>query len=157
MDQEQIVSTGEVESSPVVDLTGLETKITELVDVLQAEQDAQKKEVEKLAKEEEQAKKTEEEQAKIAEEDAKLSAEEEQAKSLEDEEYANTVMTLQETQAQSIDDILLEMQTLNQNAIALTEQAQNQTTIVTEGAFMITLAVVISASMKLLIEQISKW
>lgn len=158
MDQEQVETTGEVAPVvEVVDLTGLEEKITGLVEVLEAEQEQKKLEAEKIAKEEAEAKKQAEEQAKVESENAVLTEQEAQEKAKSDEEHASNVMSLQESQVTTLDDILREMQTLNQNAVVLQEKMDNQDEIIAEGAFMITIAVIMSAGVKLLVEQLSKW
>lgn len=157
MDQEQVESTGEVVSPPVIDFTELETKITNLVEVLETEQEQKKIEAEKLAKEEEAAKQLAEEQAKTEAENAQLTEAELKEKAKADEQHANTVMSLQESQVATLDDILVEMKTLNQNAVILQEQTDLQNEVISESAVMITIAVIMASGVKLLLEQISKW
>lgn len=141
----------------VVDLTGLEEKLTGLVEVLEADQEQKKIEAEKLAKEEEEAKQLAEEQAKLEAENAQLTEAELKEKAKADEEHAKTVMSLQESQATTLDDILSEMQTLNENVVLLQEKTDFQNEVITESAVMITIAVVMASGVKLFLEQISKW
>lgn len=152
--QEQIDTTGQ---APPVDLTNLESKLTDLVEVLEADQEQKKAEAEKLAKEEEEAKQLAEEQAKTEAENAQLTEAELKEKAKVDEEHAKTVMSLQESQATTLDDILSEMQTLNENVVLLHEKTDFQNEVITESAVMITIAVVMASGVKLFLEQISKW
>lgn len=143
--------------SPVIDLTDLESKLTDLVEVLEADQEQKKAEAEKLAKQEEEAKQLAEEQAKTEAENAQLTEAELKEKAKADEEHAKTVMSLQESQATTLDDILSEMQTLNENVVLLHEKTDFQNEVITESAVMITIAVVMASGVKLFLEQISKW
>lgn len=152
--QEQIDTTGQ---APPVDLTNLESKLTDLVEVLEADQEQKKAEAEKLAKEEEEAKQLAEEQAKTEAENAQLTEAELKEKAKADEEHAKTVMSLQESQATTLDDILIEMQTFNENVVLLHEKTDFQNEVITESAVMITIAVVMASGVKLFLEQISKW
>lgn len=111
MEEEQIETTGEV--VPVVDLTELETKLTDLVEVLEAEQDQKQAEAEKLAKEEVKAK-------KLAEEQAKLDAENELL--IEEQVQADTATTVEFRE-----DLLVDLKTLNESILELKEiELQNQ-------------------------------
>lgn len=157
MEQEQIETPEEVVTPPAVDLTELETKLTDLVEVLEADQEQKKAEAEKLAKQEEEAKQLAEEQAKTEAENAQLTEAELKEKAKADEEHAKTVMSLQESQATTLDDILSEMQTLNENVVLLHEKTDFQNEVITESAVMITIAVVMASGVKLFLEQISKW
>ena len=85
----------------VVDLTGLEEKLTGLVEVLEAEQEQKKLEAEELAKQEEQAKLEAEEQAKIDAQTQKFVEEQQQA----------DVATVEEFR----ENVLAELKTLNEN------------------------------------------
>lgn len=157
MEQEQIETPEEVVTPPAVDLTELETKLTDLVEVLETEQEQKQAEAEKLAKQEEEAKQLAEEQAKTEAENAQLTEAELKEKAKADEEHAKTVMSLQESQATTLDDILSEMQTLNENVVLLHEKTDFQNEVITESAVMITIAVVMASGVKLFLEQISKW
>jgi len=97
----------------VIDLTGLEEKLTGLVEVLEAEQEQKKLEAEELAKQEEQAKLDAEEQAKIDAQTQKAQAEQQQA----------DVATVEEFRA----NLLSELKTLNEEVQELKEiELQNQ-------------------------------
>lgn len=157
MEQEQIETPEEVVTPPAVDLTELETKLTDLVEVLETEQEQKQAEAEKLAKQEEEAKQLAEEQAKTEAENAQLTEAELKEKAKADEEHAKTVMSLQESQATTLDDILIEMQTFNENVVLLQEKTDFQNEVITESAVMITIAVVMASGVKLFLEQISKW
>lgn len=95
MDQEQIENTGEV-SSPV-DFTELETKLTDLVEVLEAEQEQKQAEAEQLAKEQEL-------QAQQDAENQKFVEEQQQADTATVEEFRQNLLT--------------ELQTLNESTQA---------------------------------------
>lgn len=99
MDQEQIETTGEV--VPVVDLTHLESKLTDLVEVLEAEQEQKKLEAEKIAKAEAEAKKLAEEQAKVDADTQKAVEEQQQAETATVEDFRENLM--------------IELKTLNEN------------------------------------------
>lgn len=102
MDQEQVETTGEV--APVVeviDLTGLEEKLTGLVEVLEAEQEQKKLDAEELAKQEEQKKLDAEKQAKLDAQTQKVVEEQQQA----------DVATVEEFR----ENVLAELKTLNEN------------------------------------------
>lgn len=156
MDEQLQLETAD-QVSPVIDLTDLESKLTDLVEVLEADQEQKKAEAEKLAKQEEEAKQLAEEQAKAEVENAQLTEAELKEKAKADEEHAKTVMSLQESQATTLDDILSEMQTLNENVVLLHEKTDFQNEVITESAVMITIAVVMASGVKLFLEQISKW
>lgn len=130
--QEQIDTTGQ---APPVDLTNLESKLTDLVEVLEADQ----------------------EQKKAEAENAQLTEAELKEKAKADEEHAKTVVSLQESQATTLDDILAEMQTLNENAVLMQEKTEFQNEVISESAVMITIAVIMASGVKLFLEQISKW
>lgn len=127
---------------PPVDLTGLETKLNELVEVMETEQELK---AEEKALEEEQALQ-EEEQAKKDEELAK-----------ENETTFQTMQTNLQTSSDTQTLILEEMKTMNTNMILLHEKTDQQNDLIIESSFTITLAIVIVVSIKVFIDQISKW
>lgn len=127
---------------PPVDLTGLETKLTELVEVMEKEQEIK---LEEKALEEEQAL-LEEQQAVKDEELAK-----------ENETTFQTMQTNLQTSSDTQTLILEEMQTMNANFIVLHDKTDQQNDLIIESSFTITLAIVIVVSIKVFIDQISKW
>ncbi|MGG2085401.1 hypothetical protein [Lysinibacillus pakistanensis] len=101
MAEEIIEEVPTVPAVEVVDLTGLEEKLTGLVEVLEAEQEQKKLEAEELARQEEQAKLEAEEQAKIDAQTQKVVEEQQQA----------DVATVEEFR----ENVLAELKTLNEN------------------------------------------
>lgn len=101
MDLEQIESTGEVVTSPAVDLSELETKLTDLVEVLQTEQEEKQAEKELQQIEADKLAKEQEAQAKLDAENQKIVEQQQQA----------DVETVEEFRA----NVLKELQLLNEN------------------------------------------
>lgn len=117
MDQEQIETTGlpeqnETASPSVIDLTELETKLTNLVEVLEAEQEQKQLEAENLAKEAENQAKEEAEAKLLAEKQAKEQAkvDAENQKVLEEKQQADT-----ETVEEFRENLLNELKTINES------------------------------------------
>lgn len=142
--EEQEVTTGEVEPSP--ELQELNESITDLVETLNTQM-----EQEQLEKE--QQLKLEEEQA-LAEQEQSVMTEEEQAIQ---EEQQLQMMTLEEQQAATLDDVKNELVTLNTHTVALIESLEQQKQSDVDQSFFIVLALVFAIAVKVLIEQITKW
>ena len=128
----------EEETSPA-DLSELEEQLSNLVEVLEEEQRIELEEKEALEKEQ-------------LENEEKL---------LQDEEiisvHQENVLSLQETETENSSLILLELQTLNENIVLQNEKVDDLTDITVESGFMITLSIAIVMSIKIFIDQISKW
>ena len=116
-----------------------DTAIQELVELIKLERE-EKKELEELEKAQEE---------KLQEE------------LLQDEEnislYQENLLSLQEGETETSSLMLLELQTLNENIVLQNEKLEQQMDLTVEGTFMITLTIAISISIKIFIEQISKW
>lgn len=131
-----------VEQTPP-DFTNLEQSITELVEVIQTEQEIK---AEEKALEEEKAV-------------------EESVQAETDYQNMQTVyQTSSESQTLAIEGLQAEMATMNSNMEAMTvafgemnETMLKQNDLIVEGSFTITLAIAIVVSIKVFIDQISKW
>lgn len=131
-----------VEQTLPPDFTNLEQSLTELVEVIQQEHELK---IEEKALEEEQAL-LEQEQAIKDEEIA-----------TENETTLQTIQTTMETTSDTQTLILEEMKTMNTNMVVLHEKTAEQNDLIVESSFTITLAIVIVVSIKVFIDQISKW
>ena len=125
--------------APPPDFTELEQSITDLVEVIQTEQEI--KAEEKIQNE---TTNTENSQA-IANLQGQLSALQEN----------QTLLT--EAFAEQSAMIAGAFEELNANTLVLIEKTDLQNDLITEGSFMVTLALVIAISVKIFIDQISKW
>lgn len=133
MDQEQIETTGLPEQNetvvpPVVDLTELETKLTGLVEVLEADQEQKKIEAEKLAKEEAEAKLLADKQAKADAQNQKALEEQQQADTATVEEFReNLLIDLKEINKsiQEVKEIELHNQEMYEHALPSIKQASD--------------------------------
>lgn len=93
MEQEQIETTGEVISPPAVDLTELETKLTDLVEVLETEQEQKQAEKEQQQLEAEQLAKEQEDQKKVQAKDLEQQQAIQQAFAEEEATYREQILS----------------------------------------------------------------
>lgn len=94
MDEEQVESTGEVVSPPpVVDLSELETKLTDLVEVLEADQEQKQAEKEQQQLEAEQLAKEQEDQQKVQAKDLEQQQAIQQAFAEEEATYREQILS----------------------------------------------------------------
>lgn len=94
MDEEQVESTGEVVSPPlVVDLSELETKLTDLVEVLETEQEQKQAEKEQQQLEAEQLAKEQQDQQKVQAKDLAQQQAVQQAFAEEEATYREQVLS----------------------------------------------------------------
>lgn len=126
-------------ATPPQDLSGLETQLGELVEVLNKDQEI--KAEEKILNEETNSQSS----ADIAHIQSQLSALQENQTALSNAFTEQTAM------------LTAEMQTLNSNTLVLIEKTELQNGLITEGSFMITLTIIITLGLKIFIGQISKW
>lgn len=139
MENENVnTETGTPEETPiVVELD--ETPIQELIDLI-----IEDREIEKEEKELEKA-----EEEKLQEE------------VLQDEEitsgYQENLLLLQEGENETSSLMLLELQTLNENIILQNEKIDSLTDITVESGFMVVLSIAVAFSIKVFVDQVSKW
>jgi len=128
------------------DFTELESNIKSLVETI--EKDIEIKEQEKIEQQEKEK--------KALEEGLKS---EEKIKETEtfESEYKTTMVSIQENQATGIEDLISEVQVLNGNTLSLIERMDNQNEIIIEGFLTLIISIVIAFSIKIFIDQITKW
>lgn len=150
MDNTDIESVPELGTVPVItelDTTDLQQSIDDLKEVIinDMEQQQQEKEQEK-----EEQKQIEIQQKKEDELNAKKTLEE----STQDKEnalsYQENTLSLQEGQADSLQELVLEMKSTN-------EHLQKQNDFITESSILLMLTIMITMSVKIFIDQISRW
>lgn len=72
-------------------------------------------------------------------------------------EYKAKMATLQEDQITSIDTLIGEIQTLNENTLVSIEKMDTQNDLIVEGSLTLVITIVVVAAVKVFIDQVTKW
>lgn len=137
-----------VEQTPP-DFTNLEQTITELVEVIQTEQEI--KAEEKVLAEEELAKEV------VENEESQNNLQDMQTVIQTTSESQTAILEGLSSLSGQMSGLSSQMNSINSTMEILVEKTEVQNDLIVEGSFTITLAVIVAIAMKVLIDQISKW
>lgn len=137
-----------VEQTPP-DFTNLEQSITELVEVIQTEQEI--KAEEKVLAEEELAKEV------VENEESQANLQDMQTVVQTTSESQEAILEGLSSLSGQMSGLATQMDSINTTMSILVEKTEEQNDLIIEGSFTITLAIVIVVSIKVFIDQISKW
>jgi len=137
-----------VEQTPP-DFTNLEQTITELVEVIQTEQDIKAEEKAEEVLENEKTETDLQDMQTVVQ-----TSSESQTVIIEGLSGLSSQMSGLSSQMTALAD---QMESINTTMTILVEKTEEQNNLIIEGSFTITLAIVIVVSIKVFIDQISKW
>lgn len=138
-----------VEQTTPPDFTNLEQTITELVEVIQTEQEI--KAEEKVLAEEELAKEV------VENEESQTNLQDMQTVIQTTSESQEAILEGLASLSGQMSGLATQMDSINTTMSILVEKTEEQNELIIEGSFMITLAIAIVVSIKVFIDQISKW
>lgn len=139
------------------DFTELEKSIDQLVEVVEKDFSVREQERIDLAAQE----KKEKEQL-LLEEKAELTEVKKSEESLLEAqtfetEYKESLLLAEETQVDSMEILIGEIQTLNSNTVMQIERMDNQNELIIEASLTLIIVIVVAMSVKIFIDQVTKW